>query len=360
MADAKDATVTDRPLAVIGAGAWGTALAHVAATAGRRVRLWCFEPDVADAIARERRNARYLPGIDLPGGIEAVTDLSAAVRNVAAVLLVAPSHAFRSVFATLAPLLPRDVPLVSATKGIEVDTLALMTDVVRELLPAGSRHPVAVLSGPSFAAEVAKGHPTAVTLACRDPQAARTLQELFTTETFKLFTTPDVIGVQVGGALKNVIALAAGGSDGLGFGSNTRAALITRGLAELSRLGVAMGGQPWTFAGLSGLGDLVLTCTDQQSRNFTVGFRIGRGETLDAITRGATTVAEGVRTARAAYALSRKYRVLMPIVEQIYAVLYEGKDPRKAVTDLMEPAVGDESFRPPERGGGWGDPAGGR
>jgi glycerol-3-phosphate dehydrogenase (NAD(P)+) len=226
-----------------------------------------------------------------------------------------------------------------------------MTDVMRESLPAGSGHPLAVLSGPSFASEVAKGHPTAVTLACRDPNVARQLQDIFTTAVFKLFTTPDVIGVQIGGALKNVIALAAGGSDGLGFGANTRAALITRGLAEISRLGVAMGGQPWTFSGLSGLGDLILTCTDRQSRNFTVGYRIGGGETVDAITRGTSTVAEGVRTTRAAYALSRKYRVLMPIVEQIYAVLYEGKDPRKAVTDLMEPAVGDELFRPPERGG---------
>jgi glycerol-3-phosphate dehydrogenase (NAD(P)+) len=177
---------------------------------------------------------------------------------------------------------------------------------------------------------------------------------MFTTASFKLFTTPDVIGVQIGGALKNVIALAAGGSDGLGFGANTRAALITRGLAEISRLGVAMGGQPWTLSGLSGLGDLILTCTDRQSRNFTVGYRIGRGERLDAITRGMSTVAEGVRTARAAHALSRKFRVLMPIVEQVYAVLYEGKDPRKAVTDLMEPSVGDE-LRPPERSGGWGD-----
>lgn len=346
--------MTARPVAVIGAGAWGTALAHLLAGAGRGVTLWCYEPEVAEAVASRRENARYLPGISLAPAIAATTDLGAAVAGAAAVLLVVPSHAFRSVFAKLAPLLPPDVALVSATKGIEVDTLALMTDVMRDLLPGGSRRPVAVLSGPSFAAEVAKGHPTAVTLACRDPNAARRVQELLTTATFKLFTTPDVIGVQVGGALKNVIALAAGGSDGLGFGANTRAALITRGLAEISRLGVAMGGQPWTFSGLSGLGDLILTCTDRQSRNYTVGYRIGRGETLEAITRGASAVAEGVRTARAAYALSRKYRVLMPIVEQVYAVLYEGKDPRKAVTDLMEPSVGDELFRPPERGG-WGD-----
>jgi len=347
--------VTDRGVAVIGAGAWGTALAHLAAGAGRRVRLWGFEPEVAEAIATRRENTQYLPGIALATAIAPTTDLAAAVSDAEAVLVVVPSHALRAVFSRVASVLPTEVPVVSATKGIEVDSLALMTDVMRELLPAGRRHPLAVLSGPSFAAEVAKGHPTAVTLACRDPNVARRLQEVLTTSTFKLFTTPDVIGVQIGGALKNVIALAAGGSDGLGFGANTRAALITRGLAEISRLGVAMGGQPWTFLGLSGLGDLILTCTDKQSRNYTVGYRIGRGETLDAITRGASTVAEGVRTARAAYALSRKQRVLMPIVEQVYAVLYEGKDPRKAVTDLMEPSVGDELFRPPERGGGWGD-----
>jgi glycerol-3-phosphate dehydrogenase (NAD(P)+) len=354
MSAPKGGTVSDRGVAVIGAGAWGTALAHLVAGTGRHVRLWCYEPEVAEAIAARRENVQYLPGVVLARGVTPIVELGAAVSNAEAVLMVVPSHAFRSVFTAMAPLLPSEVPLVSATKGIEVDTLALMTDVMRELLPAGSRHPLAVLSGPSFAAEVAQGHPTAVTLSCRDPNVARHLQEMFTTASFKLFTTPDVIGVQIGGALKNVIALAAGGSDGLGFGANTRAALITRGLAEISRLGVAMGGQPWTLSGLSGLGDLILTCTDRQSRNFTVGYRIGRGETLDAITRGMSTVAEGVRTARAAYALSRKFRVLMPIVEQVYAVLYEGKDPRKAVTDLMEPSVGDE-LRPPERSGGWGD-----
>jgi glycerol-3-phosphate dehydrogenase (NAD(P)+) len=343
--------VTERGVAVIGAGAWGTALAHLVAGSGRRVRLWCYEPDVVEAIAARRENVQYLPGMSLAPGIAPTSDLAAAVADAEAVIMVVPSHAFRAVFTRLAPVLPSDAPIVSATKGIEVDTLALMTDLMREVLPAGGRHPLAVLSGPSFAAEVAEGHPTAVSLACRDPHVARRLQELLTTATFKLFTTPDVIGVQIGGALKNVIALAAGGSDGLGFGANTRAALITRGLAEIARLGVAMGGQPWTFSGLSGLGDLILTCTDRQSRNFTVGYRIGGGETVDAITRGTSTVAEGVRTAQAAYALSRKYRVLMPIVEQVYAVLYEGKDPRKAVTDLMEPAVGDELFRPPERGG---------
>ncbi len=347
----------ERGVAVIGAGAWGTALAHLVAGTGRRVRLWCYEPEVADTIVSRRENAQYLPGIPLASAITPTTDLATAVSDAGAVLVAVPSHALRAVCSRMASVLPSEVPVISATKGIEVDTLSLMTDVMRELLPAGQRHPLAVLSGPSFAAEVAKGHPTAVTLACRDPNVARRLQELFSTGSFKLFTTPDVIGVQIGGALKNVIALAAGGSDGLGFGANTRAALITRGLAEMSRLGVAMGGQPWTFSGLSGLGDLILTCTDRQSRNFTVGYRLGGGETVDAITRGTSTVAEGVRTTRAAYALSRKHRVLMPIVEQVYAVLYEGKDPRKAVTDLMEPSVGDESFRPPERGGGWGDGA---
>ena len=350
------ADVTNRSVAVIGAGAWGTALAQLVAGSGRCVRLWCYEPEVAEGIATRRENAHFLPGIALASTITPTTDLGASLLDAEAVLMVVPSHAFRAVFSRVAPVLPTDVPVVSATKGIEVESLALMTDIMRELLPAGRSHPLAVLSGPSFAAEVAKGHPTAVTLACREPNVARALQDVLTSAAFKLFTTPDVIGVQVGGALKNVIALAAGGSDGLGFGANTRAALITRGLAEISRLGVAMGGQPWTFSGLSGLGDLILTCTDRQSRNFTVGYRIGRGETLDAITRGVSAVAEGVRTVRAAYALSRKHHVLMPIVEQVHAVLYEGKDPRKAVTDLMEPSVGDELFRSPDRGA-WGDTA---
>ena len=352
--------MTARVLAVIGAGAWGTALAHLAAGAGHRVRLWCYEPEVAAGIAADRRNERYLPGIPLAPGIASTTDLAEAVAAVDAVILAVPSHAFRTVLTRLVPHLPPGVPLVSATKGIEVETLALMTDVLRDVLPPRSGHALAVLSGPSFAAEVARGSPAAVALACRDPLTGRRLRELLTTAHFKLFTTPDVIGVQLGGALKNVIALAAGGSDGLGFGANTRAALITRGLAEITRLGVAMGGQPWTFSGLSGLGDLVLTCTDAQSRNHTVGQRIARGESLERIMADARFVAEGVTTTRAAYALSRKYRVLMPIVEQIHAVLYEGKDPRKAVTDLMEPAVGDELARPAERfaAGSEADPAG--
>jgi glycerol-3-phosphate dehydrogenase (NAD(P)+) len=352
--------MTGGVFAVIGAGAWGTALAHLAAGIGHRVRLWCYETDVAAAIASDHRNDRYLPGITLHSAVAPTADLAEAVAGVDGVILVVPSNAFRGVLTRLAPHLPVGVPLVSATKGIEVETLALMTDILRDLLPPGGRHPLAVLSGPSFAAEVARGAPAAVALACRDPRVGRHLQEALTTETFKLFTTPDVIGVQVGGALKNVIALAAGGSDGLGFGANARAALITRGLAEISRLGVAMGGQPGTFSGLSGLGDLVLTCTDPQSRNRTVGYRIGQGETLDRIMADASFVAEGVVTVRAAYALSRKYRVLMPIVEQVYAVLYEGKDPRKAVTDLMEPSVGDELARPVERpGSGHGhDPTG--
>ncbi|MEO6666430.1 MAG: NAD(P)H-dependent glycerol-3-phosphate dehydrogenase [Nitrospiria bacterium] len=337
-----------RSLAVIGAGAWGTALAHLMAQEGRRVRLWCYEPDVAAAIAERHINVRYLPGIPLAPTIVPTTDVAAAVAGVDAVLLAAPSHALRRVVTELAPHLPPGVPLVSATKGIEVESLALMTDVLDQVLP-GRSHPIAVLSGPSFASEVARGAPAAVTLACRDAAVGRRLQEAFTTGHFKLFTTSDIIGVQIGGALKNVIALAAGGSDGLGFGANTRAALITRGLAEMMRLGVAMGGQPVTFSGLSGLGDLVLTCTDTQSRNRTVGYRIGRGEPLDRILGEASFVAEGVKTARAAYALSRKYRILMPIVEQVYAVLYDGKDPRKAVIDLMEPPVGDELFLSVER-----------
>src|SRR3990172_3246953 len=347
-------------ISVIGGGSWGTALAHLLAEKGYPVHLWVYEADLVAQLSKSKENTLYLPGIRLPDSITATSSLEEATAGAALLLFVVPSHVARSVLTKLAPLISEGTPIVIATKGIENETLMLMSQVMEDVLPAPHHPNLAILSGPSFAREVCLHHPTAVVLAARNHDLAVRLQQILTAPSFKVFTSTDRIGVQLGGALKNVIALAAGGSDGLGFGHNTRASLITRGLTEITRLGVAMGGQPWTFSGLSGLGDLVLTCTDAQSRNHTVGQRIARGESLERIMADARFVAEGVTTTRAAYALSRKYRVLMPIVEQIYAVLYEGKDPRKAVTDLMEPAVGDELARPAERfaAGSEADPAG--
>ncbi len=334
--------MADSHIAVIGAGGWGTSLAWLLADNGRRVRLWCYEPELADAIRTTRENPRYLPGVPLPPAIHATTSLKEAADGCGAAVLVVPSHVARTVFSQLQPHLAPAAPLVIATKGIENDTLMLMSDVILDVDRARSRDSLAVLSGPSFAKEVCQRLPTAVTLAAT-PNLARTLQPLFTTPYFKSFISDDLVGVQLGGALKNVIALAAGGADGLGFGYNTRAALIARGLAESIRLGLSMGAEAKTFHGLSGLGDLILTCTAELSRNRTVGFQIGQGKPLESILSGMQMVAEGVSTTRAAYELAQRQRVEMPIVNEIYAVLFKGKSPRQAVHDLMARGAGAEA-----------------
>ncbi len=322
-----------REVAVVGAGAWGTALADLLGRNGHRVRLWAYEEEVAAAIAAGRENTPYLPGHRLHDGVACTTDLGAAVAGVELVVSASPSQVVRQVMGRAAPHLAPGAAVVSASKGIENGSLKLMHQVLAEVLPAGVA--VGALSGPSFADEVARGMPTAVSVAFRDAAAAARCQELFAGPTFRVYTLDDVVGVEVGGALKNVLALAAGISDGLGFGHNSRAALITRGLAELGRLGAALGAVPLTFLGLSGLGDLVLTCTGELSRNRSVGVRLGRGERLADILASMRAVAEGVKTCDAAVALARRVGVEVPIAEEVWKVLHAEKDPRQAVVDLM-------------------------
>ncbi len=333
---------TARHVGVIGAGAWGTALARHLANKGLQVMLWAYEPDVVESINRQRENRRFLPGIALPPSLSATGSLADAVRDRDWLLFAVPSHAARPVLQQMGPLIARPVPVVSATKGIEEGTLNVMTQVMRDVLPAGMHPMLAVLSGPSFAAEVCRDQPTAVTLACHDDRMCRFLQTSLMTSLFRVYASRDVLGVQLGGALKNVIALAAGIVDGLGLGHNARAALITRGLAEMNRLGSAMGADSRTFYGLSGIGDLVLTCTGALSRNHQVGMRLGRGERLDDILKGLQAVAEGVRTSQAALGLAERHGVDMPIVREVCAVLFEHKSCAKAVTDLMERAARGE------------------
>jgi glycerol-3-phosphate dehydrogenase (NAD(P)+) len=296
------------------------------------VRQWVREPEVAEEI-RRGENRTFLPGVTLPPGIDATADLLAAVEGAEIVLAVVPSQFAREVYRRLAGLVRGDLPLVAAAKGIEQRSLMLPIEVIHDEL--GATHPVAVLSGPSFAADVAQGKPTALVAAAADPALADRLQGRLASAELRVYTNGDPVGVQLGGALKNVIALAAGILDGLDTGPNGRAALITRGLAEITRLGIRLGGNPATFAGLAGLGDLVLTCTGEQSRNLTVGRRLGRGESLDHILDSARAVAEGIRTAGSAQQLAQREAVRMPIVEAVNRVLYEGCDPRDAVQRLM-------------------------
>jgi glycerol-3-phosphate dehydrogenase (NAD(P)+) len=319
-------------IAILGGGSWGTALAAHLARAGQPVGLWVREPEIEHALNERRENPTYLPSVTLPAGIEATTDLAAALGGADAALVVIPSQFCREVYRRIAPLAPAGIPFVSATKGLELDTLERMSEVAAEEAPG---HPTAVLSGPSFALEVAHGEPTAVVIASADSAVAEAVQRAVSTRDFRAYSSTDVIGVELAGALKNVIAIAAGILDGLGRGHNTAAALITRGLAEVTRLSVAMGGRADTLAGLAGLGDLVLTCTGGLSRNRRIGQALGEGKSLDAAKQETAMVAEGVRTTLAACALAERAGVDMPIAREMRAVLYEGKSPRQAVEDLM-------------------------
>jgi glycerol-3-phosphate dehydrogenase (NAD(P)+) len=316
-------------VSVVGGGAWGTALASHCARAGLPVRVWAREPEVAAAINERRENPAFLPGVQLPQ-MEAVADLGEAVSGAEMVLMVVPSEHGRRIYREMRPLLLAGAIVVSATKGLERDTLHRMSEVATEEVPA---HPLAVLSGPSFALEVARALPTAVVVASDDHAVAETIQQALSTGTFRVYSSEDVIGVELAGSLKNVIAIAAGIVDGLGYGHNTLAGLITRGLAEMSRLAEALGGRPETRAGLAGLGDLVLTCTGELSRNRRVGQGLGRGLSLAEASTG--LVAEGVRTTLAACALAEREAVEMPIARQMKAVLYEDKAPREALEELM-------------------------
>jgi len=322
-------------IGVIGAGSWGTTLANLLAEKQYGVDLWVREEEVYHQIKEEGVNRLFLPDIQLVPQLNAVRTFEEALSEKDLVLMVVPSHVFREVLGRLKAHLRPGMEIITATKGIENDTLMTMSQIAESLLPADYTDLFACLSGPSFAREVSLKYPTAVTIGCRDIAHAERLQRVFNTDYFRVYATLDLMGVQLGGALKNVIAIAAGASDGFNFGHNTRAALITRGLAEMARLGVAMGATPLTFAGLAGMGDLVLTCTGDLSRNRTVGLKIGKGLDLDQITKGMTMVAEGIKTTRSAYELAQKKGVDLPITEQVYRILYEGKDPLEAVKDLM-------------------------
>jgi glycerol-3-phosphate dehydrogenase (NAD(P)+) len=320
---------------VIGAGSWGTALAKLLAEKGYPVSIWVHNPQRCREISEKRENVAYLPGITLPYNLMPSTDLGEVVADKTALLCVVPSHVFRPVMTDVAQRIQGKPLVVSASKGIEDETSKTMLGVLEEILPGALHGRICALSGPSFAREVARGMPTAVTAAAADSEAASQCQAAFTTSFFRVYTSSDVVGVELGGAVKNVIAIAAGVSDGLGFGHNSRAALITRGIAEVARLGARLGADPRTLAGLAGMGDLVLTCTGDLSRNRSVGLRLGKGEKLGDILADMKMVAEGVRNAKSVYHLAKKLGVDMPITEQMYLLLHEGKSARQVVVDLM-------------------------
>jgi glycerol-3-phosphate dehydrogenase (NAD(P)+) len=319
-------------IGVLGGGSWGTALAAHVRRCGHEVWLWVREPEVAAGILRDRRNEAYLPGADLPPGLMATTDLAEAATGSEALVIAVPSAFCREVYRALQPLASPDAMIVSATKGLELDTLLRMSEVAGAELPG---RPLLALSGPSFALEVACGQPTAVVVASKDLAAAERVQRAVSSPAFRAYRSDDVVGVELAGALKNVIAIAAGILDGLGYGHNTVAALITRGLAEMSRLSLALGGRAETLAGLAGLGDLVLTCTGALSRNRSLGQALGRGRTLGEVQASTRSVAEGVRTTLAACTMAERAGAEMPIALQMRAVLYEGLAPREAVERLM-------------------------
>lgn len=323
-----------RPYAVLGAGSWGTALALQLARAGHTTLLWSHADEHYQAMLASRSNEKYLPGLTFPATLQPARDLPATIAQVKDILVVVPSHVFRETVQKLKPFLTDTHRLAWGTKGLEQGTRKLLHQIVREEL--GITVPVAAVSGPTFAMEVAKGMPGAITVASKNAQFANDLARALHSEFFLTYTSDDIIGVEIGGAAKNVMAIAAGIADGMGFGTNTRAALITRGLNEIMRLGVAMGGQRETFMGLSGLGDLVLTCSDDQSRNRRFGLAMGKGMDVESARKTVSQVVEGIGTAKTIYYLAQDYNVSMPISEQVYKVIYEGQSPRKAVHILMD------------------------
>lgn len=331
----------DVAMTVIGAGSYGTALALTLARNQHPVVLWGHDPQHMARLAAERENAAFLPGIPFPPDLHIEADLAKAVTACRDILVVVPSHVFGEVLQQLRPYLRPDSRLVWATKGLEAETGRLLQDVAREVL--GDAIPLAVLSGPTFAKEMAVGMPTAISVSASDPQFSADLQQLFHCgKSFRVYNSPDFIGVQLGGAVKNVIAIGAGMSDGMGFGANARTALITRGLAEMTRLGVALGAEAATFMGMAGLGDLVLTCTDNQSRNRRFGMMLGQGHDVAQAQASIGQVVEGYRNTKEVYVLAQRLGVEMPITEQIYQVLYCGKDAREAAVALLARASKSE------------------
>ena len=317
--------------AVIGDGGWGTALAMVLERNGHEVSVWGPFGDYLDEIRTSGENINYLPGVKVPESIHWTDDPAQAVDGAELVVLVVPSRYYRDVVESFKPHIPANALIVSATKGLDEESHERMSEVAEEILG----HPVAVLSGPSHAEEVARGVPCAVAVAAPDHAVAEQIQQLFVNDTFRVYSLDDVVGVELGGALKNVIAVAAGISDGMGFGDNTKAALMTRGIAEITRLGTALGARQETFMGLSGIGDLMVTCMSRHSRNRGVGERLGKGESLDEILAGMKMVAEGIWNCQAAKELAAELGIPVPITEQVNAIVHEGKDPRQAVIDLM-------------------------
>lgn len=336
--------VMKNKIAMIGAGSWGAALALLLARKGQPVVLWDRDVDHIQQLARDRENKRYQPGHPFPDVLGVTDNLAEAVDGAECVVMVVPSHGYRAVYRQIFPLLKEGTLVVSAVKGIEIASGLTMTGVMGEEQASLKQLHLGVLSGPSFAAEVADRQPTAVTVSFADQTAAETVQRLFSTDYFRVYTSDDVIGLEISGAMKNVIAIAAGICDGLGYGLNTRAALMTRGLAEITRLGVALGGQPQTFAGLGGMGDLVLTCTGNLSRNRTVGLKLGSGLTLEQALSEMKMVAEGVKTTKSCYALAQRLQVEMPILEQVHQVLYDNKKCEDAVRELFQRDLKQESL----------------
>jgi glycerol-3-phosphate dehydrogenase (NAD(P)+) len=330
-------------IAVVGGGAWGTALADLLARKGEQVSIWAREAEVVESVNRQHVNNLFLPGASLAPELKAVGDLASAVRGAEVVVSAAPSHAVRTVMSSAAKALTGKPLVVSASKGLDPDKLERPSSVLEEVLPEGT--PVAVLSGPSFALEVYQRQATAVVAAAADQVTAQRAQRVFSTSYFRVYSHTDVIGVELGGALKNVIALAAGILEGLGQGYNTRAALITRGLAEITRLGVALGAQPLTFAGLAGMGDLILTATGALSRNRGLGVALGKGESVAQALARTQAVVEGVNTARTAVALGERHGVELPISREVANVLFHSKPPRQAIADLMERELKAEQWR---------------
>ncbi len=329
-------------LAIIGAGSWGTALAIVLAPRFEDIRLWVYEQDLAERLRAARENDLYLPGFPVPPNVAIHTTFGAALDGAEAVLGVMPSHLARTLYTGMLPHLDSSMVFVSATKGIENGTLLRVSQVMREVIGARFEPRVAVLSGPTFAREVARFEPTALVAASEDPELARRVQRAFSGPTFRIYTNDDPVGVEIGAAAKNVVAIGAGVCHGLGLGNNTMAALITRGLAEITRLSLAAGGKPHTLAGLAGLGDLVLTCTGELSRNRTVGVELAKGRALADIVSSMRMVAEGVKTTTAVVDLARKSGVEVPIAEQMYGMLHLGRAPREAIRLLMERSLKGE------------------
>ncbi len=330
-----DLDVSRLKVGVVGAGSWGTALANLLAIKGYAIDWWVFEQDLCQQLKETRENYLFLPGVTLSDNLRPTNDLKEAVSDKDMVLIVVPSHVMRDVVGQMKPYLDDKAIVVCASKGIENETQLTMSGVIDESLGGIGDHRFAVLSGPSFAKEVVEGHPTAVTVASKDVNSAKMVQHVFATPAFRVYTNEDVIGVELGGSVKNVIAIAAGMIDGLQLGLNTRAALITRGMTEMRRLGLAMGAKPRTFTGLAGFGDLVLTCTGDLSRNHTVGMKIGQGMKLKDVLADMRMVAEGVKTARSLYNLSKRLGVEMPIAHAIYYILHKDLDPKDAVHLLM-------------------------